>query len=450
MMQLPIVFVLCFPFSSSDEAQSLCPFLEMPSQFFPPGMMEVEAVEFDDEFSVMVQNCKVPESIQQILIEKQYTSSALFAFAFTNDSALEDFILLLGTLHDDPPNWSSSVEASSIRHLHHCCLQSVKRSERPTTPAVSNSAHHENSSGMMGSLLDLAWADLPPVRVKEVDFIAMKKEFNSKYPSESLSFSNTPCARLTASLMQQKTRKAFSWIPWKELLSESRWLDIQEKGRKRQKLEGIILYDAVADVDEDELSGAPFFIQSILETRAIALALTKICHLSVGKKYLTNFMKLYTAKSADSGLRPPSLREAQSADKEFWSEAFNLVNEDPDTWTVESAVTEVLEVKNLLSVLMMQRPRTMKGKGKGKGSGKKGKEKGKGKSQWDKSPYAKKTWQSNWGKSTSDGGQFCYRFHLYNTCTSSNCKFSHTCPVLVNGKPCGQKHRATEHGRAKN
>ena len=65
-------------------------------------------------------------------------------------------------------------------------------------------------------------------------------------------------------------------------------------------------------------------------------------------------MKLYTARSSDSGL------------KEFWSDAFSLVNENPDTWTVESAVTEVLEVKNPLSVLMMQRPRTLKGKGKGK------------------------------------------------------------------------------------
>ena len=80
----------------------------------------------------------------------------------------------------------------------------------------------------------------------------MKKEFGSKYPSESLSLSNTPCVRLRGSLMQQRTQTAFSWIPWKELLSESRWLDIQEKGKKRQKLEGIVLYDAVADVDEDE------------------------------------------------------------------------------------------------------------------------------------------------------------------------------------------------------
>lgn len=150
-------------------------------------------------------------------------------------------------------------------------MQSIKQPD--DVSAVKTHTPAEQQSGHMGSLLDLAWADLPPVRVKEVDFIAMKKEFSNKYPSESLSLSNTPCARLTASLMQQRSRKAFSWIPWKELLSESRWLDIQEKGKKRQKLEGIILYDAVADVDEDELSGAPYFIQSILDTRAIALAL---------------------------------------------------------------------------------------------------------------------------------------------------------------------------------
>ena len=131
------------------------------------------------------------------------------------------------------------------------------------------------------------------MRVKEVDLLAMKKDFMNKYPSESLSGSNTPCSRLIATLMQQKTRKAFSWIPWKELLSESRLLDIQEKGKKRQKLEGIILYDVVAEVEDDDLSGAPFFIQGILEMRAISLALTKICHLSVGKKYVSNFMKLY-------------------------------------------------------------------------------------------------------------------------------------------------------------
>ena len=188
-------------------------------------------------------------------------------------TALEDFVQHIGTLHDDPPDWNSSEEASSLRHLHHCYVQATKLPAEQYK-AVDNSTAPQ-SSGHMGSLLDLAWADLPPPRVKEVDFLAMKKDFHTKYPSESLSSSNTPCARLIATMTQQQTRKAFSWIPWKELLSESRWLDIQEKGKKRQKLEGIILYDAVADVDDDELSGAPFFIQSIFGNPGNGLSLDK-------------------------------------------------------------------------------------------------------------------------------------------------------------------------------
>ena len=189
--------------------------------------MELEPPEFDEEFSSLIQKCKVPESVQQALYDKHFTSSGLFAFAFVDGTALEDFIQHIGTLHDDPPNWSSSVEA--LRHLHHCCVQANKTSvEQPK--AIDNSTAIQ-STGHMGSLLDLAWADLPPPRVKEVDFLAMKKDFHTKYPSESLSSSNTPCVRLIATITQQKVRKAFSWIPWKELLSESRWLDIQEKGK---------------------------------------------------------------------------------------------------------------------------------------------------------------------------------------------------------------------------
>jgi len=287
----------------------------MRSVPIPP---EMDTETFDNDFEELLQKCKVPESIGRVLLERQFTSIAIFAFAFINEEALEEFIQRLGVLHDDPPNWGTSAEASSLRYFHHCCRKASHTGE-VESKKVDDSMQQPLDSR---HLLDLAWAVLPPARVKEGDFIAMKKDFTLKYPSESLSSTNTPCARLVATLMQQKTRQAFSWFPWKEILSESRWLDIQEKGKKRQKLEGSILSDVVADIEDDDLSAAPFFIQGILETRAIALALTKICHLSLGKKYMTSFMKLYTARSSDSGLRPPSLKEAQSADKEFWSEVF--------------------------------------------------------------------------------------------------------------------------------
>ena len=153
--------------------------IRMRSHPLPNEIMDVGA-EFEEEFSTALQKCRVPESVQQVLMEKQYTSSALFAFAFVDDSALEDFIKFLGTVHDDPPNWSASIESSSIRHLHYCCKQSVKNSKE--TPKPQSSVTPPGNSGSMGSLLHLAWADLPPARVKGVDFIAMKKEFCTKYP----------------------------------------------------------------------------------------------------------------------------------------------------------------------------------------------------------------------------------------------------------------------------
>ena len=137
-------------------------------------------------------SAKFQKQFPQILAEKEFTSIAIFAFAFVDEAALEQFIQHVGTLNDDPPNWETSASAASLRHLHHCCRKSTcntgsgdKKSGDTAQPAMDSR-----------SLLELAWADLPPIRVKEGDFIAMKKEFSSRYPSESLSSTNTPCASL--------------------------------------------------------------------------------------------------------------------------------------------------------------------------------------------------------------------------------------------------------------
>lgn len=75
-------------------------------------------------------------------------------------------------------------------------------------------------------------------------------------------------------LLQRKNRGKLTPGLLRKNSSEPGRLDIQEKGKKHQKMEGIILYDVVAEIEDDDLSSAPFFIQGFLETRAIALALT--------------------------------------------------------------------------------------------------------------------------------------------------------------------------------
>lgn len=414
-----------------------------------PEMDELESAEhqFEPSFYKVLVQCKVPIEVQHHLVEAGYVESSIFAFAFGSSQDLENYIQKIAESDDLGDNWPRSPAASSIRFLHHRIMRDLKMEDQPTS--VSAPKQYTSS---MDNLLDLAWADLPPARVKEADLVEMKKKFSAKYPSEHLSSTNSPCSRYIAQLVQQQNRGAYHWIPWKEIISETRWLELLEKGKKRQKLEGIILYDATIDLDEDDLSAAPFFISSLLETRAIAMALIGMCHLSQSKKFNAQFLKLYTTRSQDSNLRPPNLKEAQSADREFWTDVFSLVNELPETWQVESAIIEVMTVRNSLSVNLMQRPKPIgkgpgpgdpKGKGLGKGKGKKGKHKNDIKTEWLK--RRPQQWPNSWASKSEKGTPFCHRFHLYNSCTSSNCRYSHECPVLYNGKPCGKQHRAEDH-----
>ena len=339
-------------------------------------MEDLESVEheFDPEFYKTLVQCKVPIELQQHLVDAGYTEASVFAFAFSSSQDLDNYLQKIAETDALGDDWLRSPAASSVRWLFHRVSREVKSED--ASHSVPTSKSYTSS---MDNLLDLAWADLPPARVKEADSIEMKKKFSNKYPSEFLSPTNSPCSRYIAQIAQQQNRGAYHWIPWKEIISESRWLELLEKGKKRQKLEGIILYDATMDLDEDDLSAAPFFINSLLETRSIAMALVGLCHLSQSKKYNAQFMKLYTSRSQDSNLRPPNLKEAQSADREFWTDVFALVNESPDSWQVESAIIEVLTVRNSLSVNLMQRPKLL-GKGPGLWNPKgKGLEKEKGK-----------------------------------------------------------------------
>ena len=74
----------------------------MRSVPIPP---EMDTESFDNDFEDLLQKCKVPESVGQVLLERHFTSIAIFAFAFINEEALEEFIQHVGVLHDDPPNW---------------------------------------------------------------------------------------------------------------------------------------------------------------------------------------------------------------------------------------------------------------------------------------------------------------------------------------------------------
>ena len=70
------------------------------------------------------------------------------------------------------------------------------------------------------------------------------------------------------------------------------------------------------------------------------MAMCEVCHLASLKEYYLRFIEFLTKRyDQDSGLRPPSILEAQSADKQLMQTMFDLMQERQ--WTADDALHEV-------------------------------------------------------------------------------------------------------------
>lgn len=143
-------------------------------------------------------------------------------------------------------------------------------------------------------------------------------------------------------------------------------------------------------------------LRQTFETWSYAMAMVELAHLATLKSYYLRFIGLMTAKiDPDTGLRNPTILEAQAADKALMSIACELVQERE--WSFDDAIHEVTCIRAEINTLLQPRPRLPKqtfqkleknaGKGaggarpspygKGKNSkGGKGPKGGKGKIQW--------------------------------------------------------------------
>eukprot|EP00439_Symbiodinium_sp_Y106_P001836 s10217_g1.t1 len=85
-------------------------------------------------------------------------------------------------------------------------------------------------------------------------------------------------------------------------------------------------------------------VQRILAVHDFALAMVGSAHLVRLKSYSSKFLQLLTQRyEASSGLRPPSILEAQQADCKLWQLIYSLV-QDKD-WKLNDAIFEVTEVR---------------------------------------------------------------------------------------------------------
>ena len=98
-------------------------------------------------------------------------------------------------------------------------------------------------------------------------------------------------------------------------------------------------------------------VRILFDTWAFAMAMCEVCHLASLKEYYFRFMELLTKRfDQDSGLRPPSILEAQSADKALMQIVFDLMQEKQ--WNADDAFDEVTHMRDITS-LLQPRPRTV-------------------------------------------------------------------------------------------
>ena len=100
-------------------------------------------------------------------------------------------------------------------------------------------------------------------------------------------------------------------------------------------------------------------LRQMFETFAFAMAMAEVCHLSSLKAYYLKFLTLMTQKfDAYTGLRGPTILEAQAADKALMTTAIDLVMER--SWMWDEALYEVTHIRvdltSLLNYLSLQQP----------------------------------------------------------------------------------------------
>lgn len=186
-------------------------------------------------------------------------------------------------------------------------------------------------------------------------------------------------------------------------------------------------------------------IRTMFELRNYAWALAGGAHLHRLRAYSLRFMSCLTQRlDADCGLRPPSILEAQSADKHLWHLIQDLCVDQG--WSLNDALHEFTVQRSDMSAMLqprlkMPKPTPMLTYNDQKGS------KGGGKNQKGSKGKAPTKSGPRWVSETWIKGQrkaICVRFQNL----GSNCKFAHICAMpKSNGEACGGDRSARDHDK---
>ena len=332
---------------------------------------------------------------------------------------------------------------------------------QPAQPTASSQPHPADQGSRVESFAP---------KITSAHLAELKKKFLVSYTSVLLTPSTMPSLRLISLAAHQEAKQDFKWIPWKHRMTEERAADLLiSRPSKQPRLEmlGIssLLIDEPPTLEVSDNNLGISGVQRILAVHDFALAMVGSAHLARLKSYSSKFLQLLTQRyEPASGLRPPSILEAQQADCKLWQSIYSLV-QDKD-WKLNDAIFEITEVRGDMASLLQARPKPLqhprpsdKG-GKGKvlsrfmseswkgGFSEKGK--GQGKDRGQKGKGSSKGASSSWVKHVQVNGeakQLCMLWQSGKCSRGANCAFIHACAYpKSDGTACMSKtHNAMNH-----
>ena len=173
-----------------------------------------------------------------------------------------------------------------------------------------------------------------------------------------------PSTRLISQAHHNFKRNEIKWIPWKYRISVNKADDISSgRSSKVPKLEGLELHSLLMDdppaMEISNTSMGLNAVRSLMDIHNTALSLVGAAHLATLRAYSIKSLSLLSAKlEPETGLRTPTILEAQSADKHLWAVVSDLVQEK--SWSLDQALHEITYVRSEMSTWLQARPRLPK------------------------------------------------------------------------------------------
>ena len=172
---------------------------------------------------------------QRIAFINALKSCLLTCVAFGASPSYDEFD---GAINEVIPEGKTMLEKASLRLAWKRC-QTAGQLAGPSVPdeLPSSSAAASHS-----------WSETFAPKLTQAVVSQLKNTFKSNYPAEVLLPENTPSLRLLSTIVHQKSKQDYKWVPWKFRLSMAKSDEITaSKSSRLAKSEGLNLHAMLLD-----------------------------------------------------------------------------------------------------------------------------------------------------------------------------------------------------------